>query len=79
MLRDPELVALLDQAARNIETLELLVYSAGENDLRRLHALRERLAALKAAYTSETNLLTRQVLRREVERRVTSDRRLQHT
>lgn len=82
MLRDPELVALLDQAARNFETLELLAYSAGENDLRPLHALRERLATLKAAYTSETNTLTRQVLRREVERRVTSDRRrseLQHT
>ena len=29
MLRDHELAALLDQAVRNVDTLELLVYSAG--------------------------------------------------
>ena len=82
MLRDPELVALLDQATRNVETLELLAYRAGEDDPGALHDLRERLAALKEAYTRETNALTRQVLQREVERRITSDRRrseLQHT
>jgi hypothetical protein len=33
------------------------------------------LAALKDAYTRETDALTREVLKREVERRVTSDRR----
>ena len=75
MLCDPELAALLDQAARNLDTLELLAYSAGEEDLGALHDLRDRLAALKAAYTQEANALTREVIKREVERRVTSDRR----
>jgi hypothetical protein len=82
MLRDHELAALLDQAVRNLDTLELLVYSAGEEDLGTLHDLRERLAALKEAYTRETNALTREVIKREVERRVGADRRrpeLQHT
>ena len=82
MLRDPDLAALLHQAVRNMETLELLAYSAGESDFGALHELRDRLAALKEAYTRETNALTRQVLQREVERRVTVDRRrpeLQHT
>ncbi|HET7698423.1 MAG TPA: hypothetical protein VFK57_22100 [Vicinamibacterales bacterium] len=82
MLRDPELAALLDQALRNVETLELLVYSAGEADAGPLQDLRDRLAAVKAAYTRETDALTREVLKREIDRRVTSDRRrseLQHT
>ena len=77
MLRDPDLAALFDQAVRNVETLVLLAYSAGEDELDPLHELRDRLAALKAAYTSETNALTREVLRREVERRGTGvDRRV---
>jgi hypothetical protein len=75
MLRDLELAALLDQAARNLETLELLAFSANEHDLDALHDLRERLAHLKAAYTRETNALTRAVLERAVERRAASDRR----
>jgi hypothetical protein len=75
MLRDPELAALVDQAVRNVDTLELLVYSAAEEDLAVLHDLRERLAALKDAYTRETNALTREVIKREVERRVRTDRR----
>ena len=82
MLRDPELAALLDQAARNMETLELLAHSAQEDDVSSLWELRERLAALKEAYTRETDALTREVLKREVERRVAPDRRrpeLQHT
>ena len=75
MLRDPELAMLLDQAARNLETLELLAHSAEEGDVSSLWALRERLSALKEAYTRETNALTREVLKREVERRVNVDRR----
>ena len=82
MLRDPELASLLDQAARNLETLELLAHSSQEDDVSSLWELRERLAALKASYTRETDALTREVLKREVERRVMVDRRrpqLQHT
>lgn len=82
MLRDLELAALLDQAARNLETLELLACSAAEDDLSALSDLRDRLAQLKAAYTRETDAITRAVLERAVERRVRSDRRrheLQHT
>ena len=82
MLRDLELAALLDQAGRNIDTLALLIYSGHEDDLGALQDLRDRLAALKAAYTRETDALTREVLKRAVERRGTPDRRraeLQHT
>ena len=75
MLRDPELAALLDQAERNLETLQLLIYCGAEGNTARLEALRDRLAALKAAYTRETDLLTRAVLTREIERRVSADRR----
>ena len=77
MLRDPELAALLDQARRNVDTLELLANRAQEqeDDLADLRQLRDRIAALKAAYTRETDALTRQVLKREVERRVMRDRR----
>jgi hypothetical protein len=75
MLSDPELVALLDQASRNLETLELLARRSGEEGPGASHRLRKRLEALRVAYTQETNALTRQVLRRAVERRVTPDRR----
>ena len=75
MLRDPELSALLDQAVRNLDTLELLACSAGEEDLGVLQDLRHRVAALKEEYRRETNALTREVLQREVERRVTPNRR----
>ena len=73
MLRDPELAALLDQAKRNLETLELLAHTAVEPDLAAVHQLRDRLAAVKAAYTRETDVLTRAVLKREVERRSNYD------
>ena len=75
MLRDPGLSALLDQAGRNLDTLELLACSAGEEDLGALHDLRDRVAALKEEYRRETNALTREVLQREVERRVRPERR----
>jgi hypothetical protein len=75
MLIDPELSALLDQAARNLDTLELLARSAKEEDLGGIEELQRRLEKLRAAYTSETDALTHEVLRRAVERRRTPDRR----
>jgi hypothetical protein len=75
MLSDPELSALLDQAARNLDTLELLARNAGEKDLIEIDRLRGRLEALKLAYRRETNALTREVLQRAVERRITGERR----
>jgi hypothetical protein len=75
MLNDPELSALIEQAARNLETLELLVRSAGEENSTATDVLRQRLHDLKLAYTSETDALTRQVLKRAVDRRATGERR----
>jgi hypothetical protein len=75
MLNDPELAALLEQAARNLDTLELLVRSADADDPLAVERLRQRLRDLKRAYTTETDVLTRQVLRRAVERRTIRERR----
>ena len=75
MLSDPELSALLDQAERNLDTLELLTRSAGDSDPIVVAELRERIQVLKLAYTRETDALTGQVLRRAVERRTGSERR----
>lgn len=75
MLHDPELSALIEQAARNLETLELLVHSASDEGSTATGVLRQRLRDLKLAYTIETDALTRQVLKRAVERRGTGDRR----
>jgi hypothetical protein len=75
MLSDPELSALLAQAARNLDTLETLVRSTGDDDVAAVVRLRERLEELKRAYKSETDALTRVVLERAVERRATKDRR----
>ena len=75
MLSDPELLALLEQAERNLETLELLVRSAGEESPMAIKRLQQRLHDLKRAYTREADALTRQVLERAVERRMTGERR----
>ena len=75
MLSDPELSALLEQAARNLDTLELLVRHVNGEDSSHLEAQRQRLLELKKAYASETEALTTAVLRRAVERRVIPDRR----
>lgn len=75
MENDPQLSALIAQAARNLDTLELLVRSTGEGDAEELATLRQRLQRLKRAYASETEMLTRAVLAREVERRRTPERR----
>ena len=74
MPRDPELSAILDQAARNLNNLELLLRTAGD-DLSPISPLRQRLEALQIAYRNETNVLTRQVLERAIDRRVSTDRR----
>ena len=75
MLRDPELSAILDQAARNLNNLELLLRTSGEDDLSPISPLRQRLEALQSDYRNETNALTRQVLERAIDRRVSTDRR----
>lgn len=77
MLRDPELAAVIEQALRNVATLELLVKSGGGNpgDAEVIERLRSRLAALKADYTRETDELTRLILQRAIERRRGPDRR----
>jgi hypothetical protein len=49
MLRDPELSAILDQAARNLNNLELPVRTSGEDDLSAISPLRHRLEALQIA------------------------------
>ena len=74
MPRDPELSAILDQAARNLNNLELLLRTAGD-DLSPISPLRQRLEALQIAYRNETNVLTCQVLERAIDRRVSTDRR----
>lgn len=75
MPRDPELSAILDQAARNLNSLEVLVRASGEENLTGIPPLRERLEALQVAYRNETNVLTRRVIERAIDRRVTTDRR----
>jgi hypothetical protein len=76
MLLDPELSAILDQAARNLNSLELLVRTAGEDDdLSAIRPLRQRLEALQIAYRNETDALTRQVIEHAIDRRVMNDRR----
>jgi hypothetical protein len=77
MVSDPELAALLEQAARNLDSLELLLRSAGDDDPEAVARLREQLQQLKLAYTTETDALTRQVLARAVDRRVRPERRRQ--
>lgn len=75
MLVDPELAELFDQAARNLNTLELLARSARAEDPVAFASLQSRLQELRQAYTREADALTRQVLKRAVERRVNRDRR----
>jgi hypothetical protein len=74
VLRDPELAALLDQAGRNLETLELLALG-DEAQRTMLESFKKRLEALRAAYARETHALTRKVLKRAIDRRVTPERR----
>ena len=76
MNSDPALPALVQQAIRNANTLELLVANAGgADDVETVRELQARLTALKAECTKETDALTLQVLRRAIERRRGPDRR----
>jgi hypothetical protein len=70
---DLELELLIEQAERNLRTLELLVGRDGRPGT--LDDLQERVQQLKSAYLQETNALTRQALKRAVERRAGGDRR----
>jgi hypothetical protein len=74
MEKDWEVAALIDQAARNLDTLERLLEN-GAQDASDVEELRRRLNDLKNAYTQETDALTQRVLRRAVERRRGVDRR----
>lgn len=74
MDRDHELAALIEQAGRNLRTLRLLIMST-EPPLVELDRLQQQFEQLKRAYVEETDSLTRQVLRRAVERRSGVDRR----
>lgn len=75
MLSDPALSALLEQARRNLDALQLLVRTGGAGESVPIEVMRQRLEELKLAYEKETEALTRQVLKRAVERRRTPDRR----
>lgn len=72
MSRDPELAGLIEQAARNLATLELL---GGLEFKKTIEELQLRIQQLKDAYTRETDHLTQQILRRAIERRRGGDRR----
>ena len=75
IVSNPELAALVEQAARNLDTLELLARSAGDEPPGVLAELRQRLRALRLAYVRETDALTQFALQRAVERRTSADRR----
>jgi hypothetical protein len=72
---DPELSALVAQAARNLETLEMLARTSSQQDHLAVLELRERLRQLHLAYIRETDVLTQHVLMRAMERRTVPDRR----
>jgi sensor domain CHASE-containing protein len=73
MAPDPALASLIEQAERNLKTLRLLVTNVElEPDLDRLQ---QQFEELRRAYLKETDSLTRQVLKRAVERRRGADRR----
>jgi hypothetical protein len=72
MSHDPELADLINQAERNLATLELLL---GIQGARRIESLQWRIQTLREAYTRETNSLTREVLARAIDRRRGRDRR----
>jgi hypothetical protein len=75
-MSDSEISALVDQAARNLETLEALARQAGDlQDRARVQELRQRLESLRRAYVRETDALTQEVIARAIERRTTRDRR----
>jgi hypothetical protein len=74
MVTHSDLTALIQQAARNLDSLERLLEASGASATP-LDDLRARLVRLKHAYTRETNEFTRRVLEAAIERRSGVDRR----
>lgn len=72
--QEQELQALVVQAARNLRTLEDLIRSV-EGSSVELGELQRRVRRLQQAYVRETDALTRQVIRRAIERRTGDERR----
>lgn len=62
-MSDPEIAALIEQAARNLRTLELLALRVNDEGPRAIPVLRQRIHELKLAYIRETDALTRRMLR----------------
>jgi hypothetical protein len=75
---EDQLAALIEQARRNLDTLELLARRVGGVDGESIESLRTRLEELRQAYLRETDVLTQSVLLAAVERRMSSDRRQEH-
>jgi hypothetical protein len=72
---EDQLAALIEQARRNLDTLELLARNVGGVESESVEALRTRLEDLRQAYLRETDALTQSVLLAAVERRMSIDRR----
>jgi hypothetical protein len=62
-MSDPEIAALIEQAARNLHTLELLALRESDEGPMPVPVLRQRLHDLKLAYIRETDALTRRMLK----------------
>ncbi len=73
---DAEIRALIEQAGRNLETLERLAQQLPVgSELATVASFKARLLELHTAYQRETNALTLAALQQAVERRSTPDRR----
>ena len=73
---DAEIRALIEQAGRNLDTLERLAQQLPRGvEQATVSSFKTRLLELDAAYQRETNALTLAVLQHAVERRSTRDRR----
>ena len=62
-MSDPEIAALIEQAARNLHTLELIARRESADGPVPVRVLWQRLHDLKLAYVRETDALTRRVLK----------------
>jgi hypothetical protein len=62
-MSDPEIAALIEQAARNLHTLELIALRERAENPMPIPVLWQRLHNLKLAYVRETDALTRRVLK----------------
>jgi len=73
---DAEIRALIEQAGRNLETLERLAQQLSIGiEQATVSSFKTRLLELHTAYQRETNTLTLAALQQAVERRSTPDRR----